>query len=62
MKTYVKLGVSKHNEWEPETIGYIDGYCRGGNGVPFACVVVGDKIVMCELHNLTVIKSDGIHR
>lgn len=44
MKTHVKPGVSKYNEWEPESIGYIDGYCRGGNGVPLACVVVGDKI------------------
>jgi len=38
--------------------GYINGYCRGGDGIPYACVVVKNKIVMVSLHCLKVINNN----
>ena len=38
-------------------MGYIDGYCRGGNGVPCAVVVVKDRIVMAPLETIRVMNE-----
>lgn len=35
--------------------GYIDGWVRGGDGAPYACVVINDRIIMCKAHEMRVI-------
>lgn len=52
----------QHKEWKAGERGYIDGYCRGGDGVPCAVVVIvkiedekGSKIVMAPLNVLEVL-------
>lgn len=37
--------------------GYIDGYVRGGNNTPFACVVIGEDIKLIPLRALQVIEN-----
>lgn len=39
-------------------IGYIDGYLRGGNNVPYIVVVVGKKVDMVTFHNLEVLEEE----
>ena len=56
MRTRVefKHNDAEHKEWTKGDKGYIDGYVRGGNGVPFAAVVIGHDIVLAPLHSLKV--------
>lgn len=42
------------NEYKTGDIGYIDGYLRGGDGVPYAAVVFGEVIHLAPLHHLKV--------
>lgn len=42
-------------EFKRGDIGYIDGYVRGGNDIPFAVVVVKDKIDLVPIHDLEVL-------
>ena len=48
---------SPYKDWEPGDLGYVDGYCRGGDGVPYAVVVVKDRIVMAPLETIRVVEE-----
>lgn len=54
MTTWVEMknDDQMHNDFKKGEKGYIDGYVRGGNNTPFACVVIEDRIVLCPLHAL----------
>lgn len=45
-----------YNDYFEGETGYIDGYVRGGDDVPYAVVVIGDKLVMAPLRHLKVIQ------
>lgn len=57
MKTHVitKFDDQQHKEWVKGQSGYIDGYCRGGDNVPYAIVIMDDRLVMIPLHSLEVL-------
>ena len=40
---------SLYKDWEVGDFGYVEGYCRGGDGVPCAVVIVKDRIVMAPI-------------
>ena len=46
---------SRYNDWEVGDFGYVDGYCRGGDGVPCAVVIIKDRIVMAPLETMKVV-------
>ena len=48
---------SHYKDWNSGDIGYVDGYCRGGDGVPCAVVIVKDRIVMAPLETIRVINE-----
>ena len=45
---------SPYKDWNSGDIGYVDGYCRGGDDVPYAVVIVKDRIVMAQLETIRV--------
>ncbi len=45
----------QYNEWKKGEEGYIDGYVRGGEGRPYAAVVIGDRVVLIMPHVLKVV-------
>ena len=49
---------SHYKDWNSGNIGYVDGYCRGGDGIPCAVVVVKDRIVMALLETIRVMNED----
>lgn len=56
MKTKVELkGDVQQSQLKIGDRGYIDGYCRGGNDVPYAAIVVGEVVDLCPLYKLKVI-------
>lgn len=57
MKTKVELKNDDqlHNEYKKGEIGYIDGWVRGADGAPYACVVIGERIVMCKANEIQVL-------
>lgn len=59
MKTNVtevilKSDDQQYQEWKKGDRGYIDGYVRGGNNTPLACVVIHERIVLVPLDCLMV--------
>ena len=48
---------SHYKDWNSGDIGYVDGYCRGGDGVPCAVVVVKYRIVKDPLKNILIINE-----
>ena len=55
-KTKVRLlGNPKQCVHEEGDEGYIDGYVRGGDDIPYAVVIVGVNIDLCPLHLLIVL-------
>lgn len=56
MKPRVKInGRSPYGgEWEPGDTGVVDGYCRGGNDVPYAIVILdkNNRFVMVNIEQL----------
>lgn len=55
MKTKVKIICDVPNSMlKKGDSGYIDGYVRGGNDVPYAIVVVGEYIGFVNLYMLKV--------
>ena len=48
---------SQYKEWEPGDVGYVDGYCRGGDDVPYAVIVTKDRIVMAPLYAIRVVEE-----
>lgn len=55
MKPKVKIiGYSRDGEWELGDTGVVDGYCRGGDDVPYAIVILDKnfRFVMVNLYQL----------
>lgn len=54
MKTKVRMlhDDSRYNEWKSGEEGYIDGYVRGGDDVPYAVVVLAGRIVFCTFPDI----------
>ena len=46
---------SRYNNWKIGDFGYVDGYCRGWDGVPCAVVIVKDRIIMAPLETMKVV-------
>lgn len=58
MKARVKInGRSPYADWEPGDTGVVDGYCRGGNDVPYAIVILDKnfRFVMVNIEQLELI-------
>lgn len=54
-KPRVKInGYSRYGEWELGDKGIVDGYCRGGDDVPYAIVILDKNFhfVMVQLNQL----------
>ncbi len=45
----------QYKEYKKGEKGYIDGYVRGGEGRPYAAVVIGERLVLCMTQHLKVI-------
>ncbi len=47
-------GRSRYGEWEPGDTGVVDGYCRGGDDIPYAVVILDKnfRFVMVNLEQL----------
>jgi len=55
MKTTVYITHDiKHTRLAKGQSGYIDGYCRGADGKPYAVVVVDHAIDMVPIHAIKV--------
>lgn len=55
MKAKVRInGNSPYGEWNPGDTGIVDGYCRGGDDVPYAVVILdkNSRFVMVNLEQL----------
>lgn len=55
MKPRVKInGSSRYGDWEPGDTGVVDGYCRGGDDLPYAVVILDKNscFVMVNLGQL----------
>ena len=48
---------SPYKDWNSGDVGYVDGYCRGGDDVPYAVVIVKDRIVMAPLETIRVVEE-----
>lgn len=46
---------SPYKDYNIGDVGYIDGYCRGGDGVPCAVVIVKDRVVIAPVNTIRVI-------
>lgn len=59
-KTLVRLknDAQYYNEYKKGEEGYIDGYTRGGNDKPYVVVIIGNRIIMCQTHELEVITTN----
>ena len=54
-KTRAKLKVDvAQSDLRKGDEGYIDGYCRGGNDVPYAAFVSGETVDLVPLHSLRI--------
>lgn len=45
----------QNGDWKKNEEGYVDGYVRGCNDVPYVAVVLGKRIVLALTHQLEVI-------
>ena len=51
MKTKVRITCdSRYNEYYKGGIGYVDGYCRGGDNIPYAVVVIDKMFVLVPIY------------
>jgi len=55
-RVMIKHDDNHYKEYKKGSVGYIDGYVRGGTDAPYACVVIGESVHMVPLHSLKVIK------
>lgn len=63
MKPRVKIGGrSPYGEWGPGDTGVVDGYCRGGNDVPYAIVILdkNHRFVMVNIEQLEQIGMEAV--
>lgn len=57
MKPRVKInGRSNYGDWEPGDTGVVDGYCRGGDDVPYAIVIL-DKNRRFVMVNIGILEQ-----
>ena len=47
---------SRYKDWKVGDLGYVDGYCRGGDDVPCAVVIIKDRIVMAPINTIRVVE------
>ena len=58
MKTRViMIQQNEYKEWELFEEGFIDGYIQGGDNRPYACIVIGERVVMAPFHCFKVVVS-----
>lgn len=57
MKTKVEIIADdgRYHDYKKGQVGYIDGYMRGGDDTPLACIVTGDRVIMVPLYFLKVL-------
>ena len=48
---------SPYNDWKSGDVGYIDGYCRSGDDVPCAVVIVKNRVVMAPVNTIRVMNK-----
>ena len=48
---------SHYKDWNSGDVGYVDGYCRGGDDVSCAVVIVKNRIVMAPLETIRVMNG-----
>lgn len=48
---------SPYKDWNIGDVGYIDGYCCGGDGVPCAVVIVKGRVVMAPVTTISVVNE-----
>lgn len=51
---------SPYKDWNSGDVGYIDGYCRGGDDVPYAVVITKSRIVMAPLETIRVTNESEV--
>ena len=56
-KTKVKITNGKGCRFYENDEGYIDGYVSGGDGVPYAVVVIGTRMDLVKIYNLKAISE-----
>lgn len=62
MKPRVKInGRSSYREWEPGDTGVVDGYCRGGNDIPYAVVILDKNFRFVKLFFYTFLAFYDIY-
>jgi hypothetical protein len=54
MKTCIEMTTSdgQNGDWKNGERGYIDGYVVGGDGRPYAAVVIDERIILAPVHSL----------
>ena len=51
MKTKVRITCDYHcNDYHKGDIGYVDGYCRGGDETPCAVVVINKRFILIPIY------------
>ncbi len=57
MKIAVEITASdhRHQEWKKGEKGYVVGFVRGADDVPYSVVVINLKLVMIPLHDIKVL-------
>ena len=51
MKTKVRITYdSRYNDYHKGDIGYVDGYSRGGDNIPYAVVVIDKIFVLVPIY------------
>ena len=48
---------SHYKDWKSGDVGYIDGYCCGGDGIPCAAIIVKDRVVMAPVDTFRVVNE-----
>ena len=43
---------SPYDDYKEGDVGYVDGYCRGGDDIPYAIVIINDRFCMVPLRSL----------
>lgn len=45
----------RYNDYKKGDVGYVHGYIRGGDNVPYVVVIIETKIVMVPFHSIEVL-------
>ena len=43
---------SPYDDYKEGDVGYVDGYCRGADDIPYAIVIINDSFCMVPLRSL----------